>query len=149
MRRKEFKSIAKGFAKRLASRNNDYEGYWSLGQLLTIARQMEADKLSLRASQDVVECNNSNLLPFAQAYLAYLSEMVKRMGGKTSWLQSVSIEFTFSTDPKRSYSFWGQHLMQCSISAKLTSDLGKQFTASAISYCVSHNPNKEQRRAHF
>ncbi|WP_444907044.1 hypothetical protein ACJJIR_01350 [Microbulbifer sp. SSSA008] len=149
MRRKEFKSIVRGFAKRLASRNNDYEGYWSLGQLLTIAQQMEVDKLSLRASHDAVECNNSNLVPFVQTYWAYLSEMVKRMGGNTSWLQSVTIEFTFSTDPKRSYSFWGQQLMQCSISAKLTSDLGKQFTASSVSYCVPHNPNKEQRRANF
>lgn len=149
MRRKEFKCIANGFAKHLASRNNDYEGYWSLGQLLSISKQLGTETLSLQISDGRCEMNTPELNTFAKNYWVYLTDKVESIGGRSSWIQDLVIEFTFSITPRRTYSFWGEALMKYDITVTLKSDLGREFTANSAGYCVSHNPNKEQRRVHF
>ena len=149
MRRKEFKSIVNGFAKHLASRNNDFKGYWSLGQLLSISKKLGMVKLKIQVLNGRCELNSPELESFALGYRKYFADRIESMGGCSSWLQSFTIDFTFSIDPKRTYSFWGEPLTKCEISVTLKTDLGREFIASSASYCVSHNSKKEQRRVHF
>lgn len=44
-RRRELKGITANFSKRLSGRNNDYLGYWSLGQLSLLTQKITLHQL--------------------------------------------------------------------------------------------------------
>lgn len=146
MRRKEIKGLLKDFASHFVSRNNDYGGYWTIGQLRTIVKFKKTENLYLNLT---VVNSGSDLEPFERKYKEYLNAKLKQRGTPEQWLNKAYVSIDFTDSPPRNYLFWGERLTKCTVTITVETDFERVYSASSHCYCVSHKPAKEQRRAHF
>ena len=145
-RRKELNGIVRDFATHFSSRNKDYDGYWALGQLRSIAKLNQIEALKL----DVVSKNGGmSLEPYERKYWECLVGKLKNIGGSSTWVKSALIELEFSFSHPRNYIYWSEVLAKCTVLITIETDLGRTYSAQSHCFCVSHNPEKEQRRVRF
>ena len=149
-RRKEFKGIAKNIAQWSLTRNNDYSGYWAIGQLYKLSHEQKNNTISvnLLSSQFPFEseifptlCDGLNAIVKRQMYKNAIPE---------SWLKSILVKFHFEAPYQHKYHVWGSALgkpMVCSVS--IVTDLGRVYTGESGCNCWLHNPAKESRRYGF
>jgi hypothetical protein len=149
-RRKQFKGIAKNLAQWCLSRNNDYSGYWVVGQLYKYSREQNENIISV----NVLNSNFTHEGEFFSTLCNSLTKIAKHQMYKNSipesWLKSISVKFHFEAPYEHKYHCWGSALgkpMLCSIS--IVTDLGREYTGESGCNCWVHNPIKESRRYGF
>jgi hypothetical protein len=149
-RRRELKGITSNFAKLLNQRNNDFLGYWAVGQLCLLAQENEVDSIRF----DLVNFKSSLNLPLlelmCQVMRTHINRMLDAHKIPEAWIQSISAEFCFNQEFDREYHFWrsalGKHYL---VKLEVITDLG--FVNSAIQggNVRPHEPKKEQRRSGY
>jgi hypothetical protein len=97
-RRKELKGIARNFSELLNCRNNDYLGYWAVGQLYSLVQDSDSDSVTL----DLVNFNNSLSNPaidsMCQAMRTQLNRLFLAQRISRKWIEVVSVIFSFNQE---------------------------------------------------
>lgn len=151
-RRKQLKGIAKNITLWCLSRNNDYSGYWAVGQLYKYAHERNTHIVSVNLLNS--HLNNENEL--ISTLCSNLNKIVKHQLLKNSipesWLKNIFVEFHFEVPYVHKYHCWGLALgmgkpMLCNVS--IVTDLGRKYIGESGCNCWVHNPTKESRRYGF
>lgn len=146
-RRKELAGVARGLISSFNSRNNDVGGYWSIGQLKSLAakQSLEAITFNLLSTESV---SDSYLISeVTKNYSAKLYALLKSHCLPTNWVLNAAITIQFSgVTPSHSevfrYSLGEFYRCSC----ELIDDNGKNHTASDYGFCHLHAPHKEFKR---
>ena len=124
-RRRELKGITINFSKLLSGRNNDYLGYWAVGQLSSLAQDNNVESITL----DLLNLNNSigspQVLDMCQQMKAELNRLLVAHKIPCVWVKSVSVQFSFNQEYQEKYHYWrsalGKHYL---VAVKIETDLG-------------------------
>lgn len=145
-RRRELKGITINFAKLLSGRNNDYLGYWAVGQLFLLAQENNVESITL----DLLNLNSSicspQMLDMCQQMKAELNRLLEAQKIPFVWVKSVSVEFSFNQEYQEKYHYWrsalGKHYL---VAVKIETDLGYINNALEGGNVNPHDPTKEHR----
>jgi hypothetical protein len=144
--RARLKNIAASLCNSFASRNNDLDGYWSIGKLRLLAEQYGGPTVSLDLLTSSMQPSSSEFAPVLARYrsflekLAYLSRI--RLGEITA--ASITLDFAPPPWPRVRYykPHWGEQFV-------LTVTINADGRAAGImrhaGYCRPHDPAKERR----
>ena len=145
-RRRELKGITINFAKLLSGRNNDYLGYWAVGQLSLLAQRNSVESITL----DLLTLSNSldspQTLEIFQQMKAELHRLLEAQKIPCVWVKSVSVEFSFNQEYQEKYHYWrsalGKHYL---VAVEIETDLGYINKALEGGNVNPHDPSKEHR----
>ncbi|PCK32385.1 hypothetical protein [Pseudoalteromonas piscicida] len=149
-RRREFKGIVKNLAELLSGRNNDYLGYWGVGQLFLLDQEHGVDTISL----DLIICKGDISSPLlADMCQSMKSEMNRILNAHklpSEWVKSVSAKFSFNQEYQEKYHYWRSSLGKpYLVQVEIETDLGYVNKATQGGNVKPHDPSKEQRRGGF
>lgn len=145
-RRRELKGITINFAKLLSGRNNDYLGYWAVGQLSLLAQKNSVESITI----DLLSLSNSldspQTLEMFQQMKAELNRLLEAQNIPCVWVKSVSVEFSFNQEYQEKYHYWrsalGKHYL---VAVEIETDLGYINKALEGGNVNPHDPSKEHR----
>ena len=145
-RRRELKGITINFAKLLSGRNNDYLGYWAVGQLSLLVQRNSVESITL----DLLTLSNSldshQMLEIFQQMKDELHRLLEAQKIPFVWVKSVSVEFSFNQEYQEKYHYWrsalGKHYL---VAVEIETDLGHINKALEGGNVNPHDPSKEHR----
>jgi hypothetical protein len=148
-RRTELKSVVNDLCQSLASRNNDFNGYWSPGQIYSAALDNRTNYIQINILGNIIEPSHPTLCEMAKMYKEKVFGQLKRRGLDSSWVEKVQLDYWFETEiDNKLHSgfgigkpFIGQLTMQ--------TDMGKIYSGKFGGYCKVHDPCVEVRRCGF
>lgn len=145
-RRRELKGVTINFAKLLNGRNNDYLGYWAVGQLSLLVQQNNVESITF----DLVTLSNSfgshQALEMCQQMKAELNRLLEAQKIPFVWVKSVLVKFSFNQEYQEKYHYWGSALgKHYLISVAIETDLGYLNKALEGGNVNPHDPTKEHR----
>ncbi|WP_145500018.1 hypothetical protein [Yersinia bercovieri] len=147
-RRKELVGVAQGLINSFNSRNNDFEGYWAIGQLKSFATRkgLETMTFNLLSAESVAD--ESLISKVTNNYYAKLYALLKSQCLPTNWVMNATITIQFNgVTPLQSevfrYSLGEFYCCSCEV----IDDSGKSHTANAYGFCLPHSPYKELKRS--
>lgn len=140
------KGIASGIVASFCSRNNDVDGYWTLGVLYRLSVEAGTHLFEL----DLLSGVSSPAVPFsarwAAPYARYLAQQVRRKGLEACQVTGAIVSVTFCVPPtERQIIFrgtWGDPFV-CRV--VITDDLGKEHSQEYRGWCGIHDPKREHR----
>jgi len=145
-RRRQLKGVAAGIASSFISRNNDLDGYWSLGILYKSISEtgVFVITLNLLTGESSPEFKSSKRV--VRPYYEYLLKQIENNGFEIFQISSAIVEIEFNTTQSKMllcrYT-WGDPFV-CRVS--ITDDLNKKHVYEDHGCCRKHDPNKERRR---
>lgn len=139
-RRIELQGIANALNESFISRNNDFAGYWAIGQLksFSINNTLSSIIFSLTApaTNTIFNLQNYIVLHYSKK-LAYL---LKKQQIPDCWVHKISITIDFSVNAKheqlRDYPTSGEPFQCC---CKITDDTGRVYTSIRYGRCQPHS----------
>ena len=145
-RRRELKGITINFAKLLSGRNNDYLGYWAVGQLFLLAQENNVESITLDLLALRNSLNSPQLFEMCQQMKAQLDRLLKAQKTPLEWVKSVSVEFSFNQEYQEKFHYWrsalGKHYL---VAVEIETDLGYINKALEGGNVNPHDPTKEHR----
>ena len=144
-RRKLLKGIAGGIAGSFASRNNDTNGYWTLGILCQIATDSETNQfyLDLVTGDSKSKCEYSKQL--AAPYYNSIIRQIANLGFTNEVIKSAIIQVEFSV---QTISQVAPELLQGNpfiCRTIIVDDLNQLWSAEVNGWCRPHDPKRERR----
>jgi len=143
-RRRELTGIADAVASSFASRNNDVNGYWALGQLYR--RVIEGGSLQVTVGlvpQDEREAGEP-MASVGTAYRQFLIAQLGKRGLPDSWVASASVDVQFESAtamPEFLGTYAGCRPFRCQV--VLVDDQARQHKATSNGWCWPHDPARE------
>mgnify|MGYP006158381287 CR=1 FL=1 len=145
-RRRELKGITINFAKLLSGRNNDYLGYWAVGQLSLLAQENSVESITLNLLTLQSSLNSPQVLEMCQQMKAQLDRLLEAQKISCAWVKSVSVEFSFNQEYQEKFHHWrsalGKHYL---VAVEIETDLGYLNKALEGGNVNPHDPSKEHR----
>lgn len=143
-RRRELQGIANALTGSFVSRNNDFKGYWSVGQLksLAINNGLTSITFSLNTLKASTDCD---LLTFIEHHYTSMFEnlLIKQQVPKI-WIKEANIMIDFNADAGHSWlhdcSTSGQ-AFQCS--CQITDDNLRNYSSIIYGISAPHSAEKE------
>ncbi len=149
-RRREFKGIVKNLAELLSGRNNDYLGYWAVGQLFLLAQEHGVDTISLDLINYRGDISSPLLADMCQSMKSEINRMLNAHKLPNEWIKSVSAKFSFNQEYQEKYHYWRSSLGKpYLVQVEIETDLGYVNKATQGGNVKPHDPSKEQRRGGF
>lgn len=147
VRRGVLANIAGGIASSFASRNNDYDGYWALGQLRSLAEQRSVSELRIPFVPRTA--TRSPLLDgVAARYAGMLARLLERAGSRAEAVVEAHIVVQFAVPENAALLHvrrtWGKPFA-CEV--ELRTAWGSTARATATGWCAAHDPANESSRA--
>lgn len=145
-RRIELQGIANSFNTSFISRNNDFKGYWAIGQLklFTLNNGIHTMEFSFptKATHSTLE-----LLNYTKChYSRMLEQLLKKQKIPSSWVKEASITLDFHTAVEDSL------LPECSAFGspfsslcQIIDDKGHIYSSLLYGRCLPHSPLREWR----
>ncbi len=135
-RRRELKGIANAINESFVSRNNDFKGYWSIGQIKSLA--LDNGLTSMTFPLMLSKANPTSGL---QSYtVCHYANMFKRLLNKqklpNSWVRNAVIEIDFNPNVELAQMYeynTGGEPFQCI--CQITSDTGQDYTSIIYGRC--------------
>ena len=93
--RKLLKGIAYNLAQWCLSRNNDYDGYWAVGQLYAYAHENNANKVVVDVLKSKLEPNTNKFSTLCKSHKAILKKMLDAISIEEKLLKEVLVEYGF------------------------------------------------------
>ncbi|WP_426357863.1 hypothetical protein ACPUVO_15610 [Pseudocolwellia sp. HL-MZ19] len=149
-RRSQFKGIAHNLVKWSLSRNNDYSGYWAVGQLYSLAIENKCQEVNFDILRNTITPETHLFFDLFSAQLNIISQITGENCIPLSWLKKANVIFKFDVEYQDKYHFFGSALgnpMTCSV--ELTSDFGKVYSYTDGCNIRHHDPKREYRRSAF
>ncbi|GEM_PF-381473 len=143
-RRSELKGIANSLNGSFVSRNNDFKGYWSIGQLKSFA--INNGLISMVFPLAIPEAETINNLQgfIAHRYAAMLGKLLIRQHIPGFWVSEASIIIDFNANAEK---VW---LHECSTSGepfqcrcRIIDDSGHDYSSIIYGRCLPHSIEKE------
>ncbi|GLX76667.1 hypothetical protein tinsulaeT_00070 [Thalassotalea insulae] len=145
-RRRELKGITINFAKLLSGRNNDYLGYWAVGQLFLLAQENNVESITLDLLALRNSLNSPQVFEMCQQMKAQLDRLLEAQNTPLEWVKSVSVEFSFNQEYQEKFHYWrsalGKHYL---VAVEIETDLGYINKALEGGNVNPHDPIKEHR----
>ncbi|GLX76699.1 hypothetical protein tinsulaeT_00390 [Thalassotalea insulae] len=145
-RRRELKGITINFAKLLSGRNNDYLGYWAVGQLFLLAQENNVESITLYLLALRNSLHSPQVFEMCQQMKAQLERLLKAQKTPLEWVKSVSVEFSFNQEYQEKFHYWrsalGKHYL---VAVEIETDLGYINKALEGGNVNPHDPTKEHR----
>jgi hypothetical protein len=145
-KRKTLKGIASGLAYGFASRNNDYDGYWTLGILYAVASDSGTNRVSidLATGKSTPEFKYSGLI--AAPYYAWLLRQIYTLGFMHQVVKEavITVEFNVPFPKKQPCSESGQG-SPFICRATLVDDLQRVWSVECEGRCRPHDARSEAR----
>ena len=133
-RRISLKGICNDLLSAFGSRNNDLDGYWSLGQCSAWLKDEDSRQINISLTGKPPIHKNPQVAAISRHFTAVLVNMLSSNGLNTEWVKDGHILIERLSDFQ----------IQCSVS--LVSDLDRQFHTTKSFAVRSHNPRRELRR---
>jgi len=143
-RRIELQGIANALNGSFISRNNDFAGYWAIGQLKSFITNnaLSSITFSLTAPTTNTIFNLQNYIVWH--YSNKLESLLKKQQIPDCWVHKVSITIDFSVNAKheqlRDYSISGEPFQCC---CKIIDDTGRVYTSISYGRCQPHSAVNE------
>ena len=141
-------NIAGGLAGSFVSRNNDYRGYWALGQLRSLSEQLGVDEIRVQI-RPLAQERMPLIAAVASRYARMLARLVERAGHPDAAVVEALIVVRLAPDAPADTTrprTWGKAIA-CDV--RLVDDCGKQASAGCITFCGPHDPSQEQRSSRY
>ena len=149
-RRSQFKGIAYNLVKWSLSRNNDYSGYWAVGQLYSLAIENQCQEVNFDILRNTITPETDLFFDLFSAQFNIISQITSKNHIPLNWLKEANIIFKFDVEYTNKHRFFGSSLgnpMTCSV--ELISDLGKKYSYTDGCNIRLHDPKREYRRSVF
>ena len=149
-RRREFKGIVKNLAELFSGRNNDFLGYWAVGQLFLLAQNLGVDSFTLDLINSNNDIDSQVLVDMRQSMKCELKRILDAHNIPTGWMKSASVTFSFNQDYQKKYHYLRSSLGKpYLVQVEIETDLGHINKAMEGGNVNAHDPTKEQRRVNF
>ncbi|NVJ61071.1 MAG: hypothetical protein HWE27_11820 [Gammaproteobacteria bacterium] len=148
-RRIELKAVVNDLCQSFSSRNNDFKGYWAVGQLYSVALGNGVDNIKVDIIGNKVEPNHSSIIGIVETYKKRIFRQLSSRGIAERWVASANVEYWFETEVNRKFhSEFGvgkPYIGQLTIET----DLGRLYLGWFGGRSRPHDPNIEIRRVGF
>ena len=140
------KGIVGGIASSFASRNNDSDGYWTLGILCKIARDSGTNQFTLDLATGQSRPDYKYSGQIAAPYYDSLLRQIAKLGFTGEIIKNAMIEVEFNVPSSKSQmaSEWldGSSFICRAI---VIDDLNRVWPADFDGWCRPHDPKRERR----
>jgi len=148
MRRNELLDVAGALAGSFISRNNDVDGYWSLGLLRSYADSKHLRSLRFDIVSGTAEPEDRLLARVAEAYRQVLTRQLTTRRIAHEILATAEIGLTFGHDtPDPASGNTDDSPFSCTV--RLTDHRDRSFERTMIGTCAPHDPRREFRSTRF
>ncbi|HDC4351961.1 TPA: hypothetical protein O8L21_003290 [Enterobacter cloacae] len=143
-RRVELRGIANALNESFVSRNNDFKGFWTIGQLklLAINNNLSTMVFSLTPPENVPHCNLRHYVVLHNA--AMLTHLLRKQQIPDFWISeaSITIDLNVNTDHDylNGYSTSGEPF-KCR--CQIIDDTGRSYSSVVYGRCQAHSSVKE------
>ncbi|CNB66187.1 Uncharacterised protein [Yersinia intermedia] len=143
-RRVELRGIANALNENFVSRNNDFKGFWTIGQLklLAINNNLSTMGFFLTPPKSAPHCNLRHYVVLH--YAAMLARLLRKQQIPDFWISEASITIDFNVNAEH------EHLNKCSTSGEpfkchcqIIDDTGRSYSSVVYGRCQAHSPVKE------
>lgn len=145
-RRRELQGIANALNSSFVSRNNDFNGYWSLGLLKYFA--ISNGKRSVELSFPLLQPEASGkLMEFLlRHYTNMLTKLLTQQRIPHEWVNTVSITLDFRPQIKDAALIEGAASVEpFACRCQITDDRGRHYASTLFGRCWVHSAKKELR----
>ena len=136
--------VAGALAGSFISRNNDVDGYWSLGLLRSYADSKHLRSLRFDIVSGTSEPEDRLLVRVAEAYRQVLARQLTTRRIAHQILANAEIGLTFDHDTPDAAS-WNTYDSPFSCTVRLTDRRDRTFERTMIGNCAPHDPRRELR----
>ncbi len=147
-KRGELKDVASGLLGSFVSRNNDVDGYWSLGLLRSLADRRGRRTLRLDLIARTAEPSEELVDRLAARYGDMLGRHLARRGIAASAVVEAEVEIEFDT-PASIFSSLPTYGTPTRCSVRLLDDRGREQRQSIRTACAPHDPSRESRSRRY
>lgn len=140
------RSIASGLCGAFCSRNNDLDGYWSIGKLRLLADQNDHTTVSLDVLNDAMQPFSAEFAPMLAKYRRLLLKLADATRIRPEQITGADIIVDFVPTP------WPRAIddtPQCGDQFVLTVTISADGRTAGVmrhaGYCRPHNPAEESR----
>jgi hypothetical protein len=141
-------NIASGLCGSFASRNNDLDGYWSIGKLRSLAERYGRTTVLLDVLTSSIHPSSSEFAPVLARYRSLLTKLADLSGIRLEEITAAHITLDFAPPPWPRISYykpqWGD---QFTLTVTINADSRAPGIVHHAGYCRSHDPAKESRSA--
>jgi hypothetical protein len=144
MGRRELLDVPHAIAGSFVSRNNDVDGYWSLGLLRSFADRNQVWSLQFDLVNGATEPEATLLGRVAAAYRSVLVRQLTTRGIARGVVAKALVVLTFNPDAPHTPSIATEGApFSCTV--LLTDHRGRDFERILIGHCAPHDPRRELR----
>lgn len=147
-RRARLTNIAGGVCGSFASRNNELEGYWSIGQLRSLAEQHGASTVSLDLLTLTIHPLSSEFAPVLARYRRLLAKLADLSCIRLEEITTARITLDFAPSPWPRIRYykrqWGDQFV---LTVTLSADGRADGIVHHAGYCRAHDPAQETKSA--
>lgn len=148
--RREFKGIAYDLACVYNSRNNDFLGYWAIGQLCLIAKKKKCDVLELNLLDGETNPKSRALSRICAQMKKQLTRQLDIRPNSSEWLTEAKFEIDFNPEYEKRFHYWRSALGNpYTFQLVLKTDIGTMFSVRNGGNCLPHAPQRECRRLEY
>lgn len=145
-RRKELKGITHSLNGSFVSRNNDYNGFWSIGLLKRFAINQRSESIKFTFPMDTITANSVLINDIGHRYTVMLADLLLKQQLPDSWVKDAGIVIDFYTKDEAAQS--GEHLtsgdpFKCL--CQITDDRGRDYSSIIYGRCLPHSARRELR----
>ncbi len=144
MGRRELLDVAGALAGSFVSRNNDANGYWSLGLLRSYADGNHVGPLRFDIANGGADPENDLLRRVAEAYRRALAKQLTTRRIAPEVVAKAEIVLTFDRDAPNAPSA-ATYGAPFSCTVRLTDRRDREFERTMIGHCGPHDPRRELR----
>lgn len=141
-------NVARGLCGSFASRNNDLDGYWTIGKLRSLAEQYGQTTVLIDVLMVSIYPSSSEFASLTGRYRSLLTKLAHLSGIRLEEITAAYITLDFAPPPWPRINFykpqWGD---QFNLTVALEADGRPAGIAHHIGYCRSHDPARESRAA--
>ncbi|NWJ25955.1 hypothetical protein [Rhizobium sp. RM] len=133
-RRKQFQGICDGILGSFVSRYNDFNGYWALGQYVSVLNNLGERQLQLKLTHATETPDHPAFALSEEYYGGAVLRMMEANAMPPTWLADATIRVSIVAPAK----------VMCEI--EIVSDLGKTYRSERTITVRPHDPAVELRR---
>lgn len=141
-------NIASGLCGSFASRNNELDGYWSIGQLRSLAERHCESMAILDLLASTIHPASSEFAPVLARYRRLLSKLADLSCIRLEEITAAQITLDFAPPPWPRIRYykpqWGD---QFTLTVTINADSRAAGIVHHAGYCRSHDPAQESRSA--
>lgn len=146
MGRRDLNGVAAGLATSFVSRNNDLDGYWSLGLLRRLADRQRRESLHFDILSGSTDPQDPMLAHVCRAYRAALSRQLIVRNLDRALVAKADILVSFNAPPlpvtAPAAATYGPPFSCC---VRLLDDREKEHSHTVVAHCAPHDPRFERR----